>query len=207
MTDKCMQPEDIKVIFSKPGVSWSNDDRYHVRIWLSEPPQRRKILERGARKLGNNSTPEDAEDAWQDFNIHYSAKRQCKWESSLEGVMRKYDPNSKKGRPFCVYLLFSFGRFCIRQKQSRSRPNSDFPIDNIMDNSDNPAQALEKKEQRQKLMREIDKLPEDQRDVIIMHCFEGLSLEEIALKLGVKKNTGKMRLYRAKQTIKKLLSS
>ncbi len=113
MTGKCMPPENIKIIFGKPGLDWSDGDRYHVSRWLNEPPQRRKLLSFAKRRLGYNSTPEDAADVWQDFNIYSSPKRQCKWKSPLEGVMRNYDPNAINGRSFCVYLLFSFKLFCF----------------------------------------------------------------------------------------------
>jgi RNA polymerase sigma-70 factor (ECF subfamily) len=44
-------------------------------------------------------------------------------------------------------------------------------------------------------------LPEDQRDVLMLHAVEGFSGEEIAEILGIRHETVRTRLYRARQKL------
>ena len=52
------------------------------------------------------------------------------------------------------------------------------------------------------LYEEMDRLPEDFRAPLILHYFEGLSTEAIAVKLGCRRGTVLSRLARARRTLK-----
>ncbi len=71
----------------------------------------------------------------------------------------------------------------------------------------NPEQALERKQTRAAVRGAILSLPEDQRDVIVLREFEGLSYEEIAKRLSLELGTVKSRLSRARHAIKEFLIS
>lgn len=68
--------------------------------------------------------------------------------------------------------------------------------------------ALEKLERHQagKLVRDaIDRLPEKFRDVVVLRDIEGMSTEDAAMALGIRPEAAKMRLHRARQTLRTLL--
>lgn len=62
------------------------------------------------------------------------------------------------------------------------------------------AGALEK-ERQQALRRAILTLPEDQRDVVILHIYGDIPLKEIAAQRGKSESWGKVTFYRAKQKL------
>lgn len=58
---------------------------------------------------------------------------------------------------------------------------------------------------RLEVMEAVDKLPELQRQTLILFAEEGLSLQEIGLAMDVSVGTVKSRLYHARQTLRRLL--
>lgn len=64
-----------------------------------------------------------------------------------------------------------------------------------------PEAALLRQEQQQALRRAIVDLPEDQRDVVILHIYGGIPLKEIAAQRGKSESWGKVTFYRAKQKL------
>ena len=62
----------------------------------------------------------------------------------------------------------------------------------------NPEVVLTKRETLRCLQSEVDKLPEKYREPIMLYYFDGLSYNEIALKLNVPMTIVKNRIYRAK---------
>lgn len=68
-----------------------------------------------------------------------------------------------------------------------------------------PDRALEERELRSLLEREIQRLGPEQRIVLILRDIQGLSYEEIAEVLGVELGTVRSRLHRARMAIKERL--
>ncbi|MBQ8237072.1 MAG: RNA polymerase sigma factor [Oscillospiraceae bacterium] len=64
-----------------------------------------------------------------------------------------------------------------------------------------PEAAIMKRERHQALRRAIVKLPEDQRDVVILHIYGGIPLKEIAAQRGKSESWGKVTYFRAKQKL------
>ncbi len=54
------------------------------------------------------------------------------------------------------------------------------------------------------LMELLSQIPEIYKDTVILHCLEGYSLEETAKLLGISLSAAKMRLSRARETLKTL---
>ena len=76
------------------------------------------------------------------------------------------------------------------------------PLDEIPPASvPGPESALLLQEQEAALRRAILALPEDQRDVIILHIYGGISLREISMHRGKSESWGKVTYYRAKQKL------
>ncbi len=68
-----------------------------------------------------------------------------------------------------------------------------------------PQKALERKETQKAVREAILSLNEEQRDVLLLREFEGLSYDEIAARLSLETGTVKSRLNRARYAIKDFL--
>jgi RNA polymerase sigma-70 factor (ECF subfamily) len=77
----------------------------------------------------------------------------------------------------------------------------------ISDDSHHPGSRLARADKTKLLKQALDKLPEEQRVVLILKEYEELKFSEIAHILQVPENTVKTRLYRALQTMRVLLKN
>ena len=68
-----------------------------------------------------------------------------------------------------------------------------------------PDRLLASKEVAARIDQALDRLPFDQRTVVVLREVEGLRYEEIAFSLGVAVGTVKSRLTRARQTLREEL--
>lgn len=68
-----------------------------------------------------------------------------------------------------------------------------------------PEQVLERKELQQVVQREIQNLPEDFREVIVLRDLQGLSYRDIAHILGISVEALKSRLFRARSCLRERL--
>lgn len=75
------------------------------------------------------------------------------------------------------------------------------------DGSLRPDRLLERAEQGGLLQRALDRLPDNQRTAMILHKYEGLSYEEIALILKVSLSAVESLMYRAKGSLQKQLQN
>ena len=71
---------------------------------------------------------------------------------------------------------------------------------------DEPQQALERFQLKQAVMKALDTLPVDQRDVIILSKYEGLSFLEIGKILNISPAAAKQKAYRGMQNLRKKLA-
>lgn len=77
---------------------------------------------------------------------------------------------------------------------------------NIRNNDEgNPHQTLEQKEASACLFETIDKLPDRQKRVFLMHKFEGYSHQEICEALGLSRASVESLIYRARISLRKSL--
>jgi RNA polymerase sigma-70 factor (ECF subfamily) len=90
-----------------------------------------------------------------------------------------------------------------QRKQSRSLD----PVmeDQLGDVSHNPEKSMQRKLQREKIQQCIDKLPDNQRDVVVLRDIDGLAYEEITEVIKQTLGTVKSRLARARQQLRKCL--
>lgn len=73
------------------------------------------------------------------------------------------------------------------------------------DDETSPDLAFARKELAERLWGALDRLPFDQRTVIVLREIDGLSYDDIAFSLGVAVGTVKSRLTRARQALRKQL--
>ncbi len=80
----------------------------------------------------------------------------------------------------------------------------DYP--ELGDNQENPETLYHKGELEKALQEGLNELPETSRTVFVLREIEGLSYDEIAEVLNIKKGTVKSRLFLARQKLKERLS-
>lgn len=68
-----------------------------------------------------------------------------------------------------------------------------------------PEAVLSKDELQERVIREIEELPDDYREVIVMRHMEGLSCKEMAELLGESSSAVEARLFRAREVLRKKL--
>ncbi|MBZ6067526.1 sigma-70 family RNA polymerase sigma factor [Aeromonas schubertii] len=69
-----------------------------------------------------------------------------------------------------------------------------------------PTPAGEREQEGEWLRRQIEKLPEEYREPLVMQVMLGMSGDEIAEQLGINKNTVNTRLFRARNQLREALS-
>ncbi|MCB9676073.1 MAG: sigma-70 family RNA polymerase sigma factor [Alphaproteobacteria bacterium] len=72
--------------------------------------------------------------------------------------------------------------------------------------SESPSKSLERKQLYTKIMESLEKLPADQKQVILLRELEGLSYKEISDVMGIPEGTVMSRLFYARKKMQKLLS-
>lgn len=72
---------------------------------------------------------------------------------------------------------------------------------------DSPSKVLERKQLYDQIMDAMEKLPEDQRQVILLRELEGLSYKEIADVMEIPEGTVMSRLFYARKKLQKMLSA
>ncbi len=127
------------------------------------------------------SSQQDAEDAVADVFVKYLA---------APPVFR--DENHEKA--WFIRVLINRCRDIHRRKAVRAYT----PLDEVVGNIAAP-------EQSKQLLEQIRTLPEKYRTAILLHYFEGFSLEETASMLHCTVSAVKMRLLRGRNELKKTL--
>lgn len=111
-----------------------------------------------------------------------------------------------EGRSSLFTWLCEIGKNCWLTEQKKSRRHR--PLEEAVQRPDTgpgpEGEALERALQKA-LRREIAALPEDWRDVVILHVYGGIPLKEIAAGRGKSESWGKVTYYRARQQLKKRL--
>jgi RNA polymerase sigma-70 factor (ECF subfamily) len=72
---------------------------------------------------------------------------------------------------------------------------------------DGPGKALERQQTLARIMAAMDRLPEDQKQVVLLRELEGLSYKEIADVMGIPEGTVMSRLFYARKKLQTLLSA
>ena len=87
-----------------------------------------------------------------------------------------------------------------RKRKFEAALDTDLP-----DTSPALEESLAEKERRRALRRAILELPEDYRDVVLLHIYAELPLKEIAFQKEKSESWGKVTFYRAKQLLNRRL--
>lgn len=160
------------------------DFQKHIQMPLTDAFERyADMLYRLA--LTHTTNREDAEDACQDVFIRFSqAKQSFKDEEHVK-----------------AWLI----RVCINRCHDITRHRkirAHLDIDDIRDIIADDTQA----EDYVHLTEVLGELPDKYKDIIILHYYEGYSIEEAARLLGISLSAAKMRLMRARDLMKDKLT-
>jgi len=96
----------------------------------------------------------------------------------------------------------------------RSRATADIPFSRLgddsldpLDRAETPPERIEDEDSRRRLLDEIHALPEDLREVILLHYFDDLTYDDAAELLGVSRATVNSRLAKARELMARKLAS
>lgn len=92
--------------------------------------------------------------------------------------------------------LYRIARNTVTDHYRTHRPNADLETVNEVASSSNPARDAEQSLQLQKIRAELDQLPPDQRDIILLRLWDGLTHAEIAEVLSKSEASVKMTFSR-----------
>ncbi|MDQ1347966.1 MAG: hypothetical protein QG573_1340 [Acidobacteriota bacterium] len=82
--------------------------------------------------------------------------------------------------------------------RQRQPPREELPLD-LADAADPPDRRVEKAERRRLVLAALEALPEDSRQVLLLHYMEELSTPKIAQRLGISEAAVRQRLRRARR--------
>jgi RNA polymerase sigma-70 factor (ECF subfamily) len=157
--------------------------------------QHNRRLYRVARSILRNDT--EAEDALQNAYLRaFSALAAFRGESSLATWLTRIVANEA---------------LQVRRRQARSSAAGEDPLPHGADiipfptaerPSDDPERTMAQREICRLVERAIDELPLEFRTVLVARVIEGMSIDETAESLGIKPETVKTRLHRARLLLK-----
>jgi RNA polymerase sigma-70 factor, ECF subfamily len=165
----------------------------------------RTIMERHNRRLYRVARTmmqdeSEAEDVVQEAYLHaFAALAGFRGESSLSTWLTRITVNEALGRK--RRRRPTVGLEVVETLQESTAQIIDFPT---MTSSD-PERSAAQHEIRRLLELAIDKLPEPFRLVFVMRDVEDLSIEETASLLGIRPETVKTRLHRARRMLRETL--
>lgn len=115
----------------------------------------------------------------------------------------RYDfDRSAKLRPWLFTIALNLKRGYFRR--ARRHPESPWETAAFVEPSDD-ARSQDSAEARQTLRNVLARLPNDEREAIVLHWFGGLSFPEIAQTLGISTSSVKTRAHRGYERLRTLL--
>ena len=134
----------------------------------------------------------DPDDAYQEI-----------WEKVLRGIAR-FDPAGPASvRTWIATVAHRHlvDRYRRRKRRSAPPPGGVIPIESMAAAAPQPEEQLDRVHRTAQLDDAIQRLPEHQRSVVVLHHLHGLPLDAIALHEGVAVGTIKSRLHRGRATL------
>ncbi len=160
----------------------------------------KKVFNIAYRMLGNS---EEARDLSQEvfisvFDSIKDLREEIKFDSWLTQITLNHCRNRRK------YL---------KRRKYFNSDSLDDPVETedgdmpkaLYDPSDNPEMHMEKKMIQELIQRGLQKLREDQRELLVLRDLQGFSYEEMGELLGLPEGTVKSKLHRARMDLKQLL--
>jgi RNA polymerase sigma-70 factor, ECF subfamily len=154
----------------------------------------RQVFRYAYHILGNR---DDADDIKQEtFVKAYQAIRSFRSESSLQTWLLKICGN------LCRDKIKSWDRRKVTYDSTMREDEM-----GVSNPDESPQAIVERKELENTIARALKGMPAPQREIIVLHEIEGLSYEEIAAVLGCTRTSIKLRLHRARKSLKERVAS
>jgi RNA polymerase sigma-70 factor (ECF subfamily) len=117
-----------------------------------------------------------------------------------------YDVERPTARPWLYGIATNLLAKHRRREARRLRATARLAAQRLapVDMADGVSGAVDAAEQWQRVAAAVTALPEPERDALILHVWEGLSYQEIAVALGIPIGTVRSRLNRARGRIREL---
>jgi len=122
----------------------------------------------------------------------------------MKNIHKIEEISSNQTRSYVVYITKSVSIDILR-RINRQKEDSDEVLAIMSDGAPDILDEIVVKEGYHVIKDAIRNLPDNQKDVIMLYLVHGLTHEEIAKLLGITVNASKVRLHRAKASIKKKL--
>ena len=106
-----------------------------------------------------------------------------------------------RGENFGVWVTIIANHIALRLMEKEKRRQTD-PLDENID-PPNEEYNEQRELQLQALENAITRLPEDERQIIQWHYYEGVTLQTIAQRLGQTENNIKVRIFRIRERLKR----
>lgn len=109
----------------------------------------------------------------------------------VHGQLSLFDPS----RPLRPWLFgIALGIAANYRRLARHRVEVFKEVTELADGSDGVEEVLESRQRRRLVHEALDRLPIDQRAVLVLHEMDGFAMPEVALALGINVNTAYSRL-------------
>ncbi len=109
-------------------------------------------------------------------------------------------PRFRRGEPFAPWLYRIVSNCAANLRRDERRHRGDVPLE-FVPNADSRPSALDElagRDQLEHIWRAVQKLPRDQREVLVLYHFRGLKYHEIAEVAGIPIGTVMSRLHKAR---------
>jgi len=181
-----LQPEIERELIRKCR---GGDARFYEPIVRAYEPQGLRVA------MGMMGNPDDARDALQDAFV-----------KAFQSLGR-FDPE-RAFAPWFFQILRNQCRDLLRSRQARFRV--EVVDDGIMefradDNDGSFDRHFRRNDARRLLWKALERLPEDQREILVLKELEGFRYQEIASILDVPEGTVASRLFHARKGLKQVL--
>ena len=146
---------------------------------------------------------------------HYTGEREAASDCGQEAMIRVWR-GLEKYRGECAFETWVYriaANCCMDwlRKKKRDRSESIEPMREAGFDPADPAPGTEEtavsRDEHRRLRECIARLPEDQREALVMTQLEGVSYEEAAERLGISEGTVKSRVNRAKARLKEWMTA
>ncbi|MCB9646543.1 MAG: RNA polymerase sigma factor [Deltaproteobacteria bacterium] len=106
-------------------------------------------------------------------------------------------------RPWVLTIARNVAFDQLRRKSSSEQSLSEEVALRLPD----PSDAVQEREALRDLQRALDSLPRDKRDVVELHKIEGLSMAQVAERVGINEGTARVRAHRGYKALRELLAA
>ena len=132
-------------------------------------------------------------------------------EDIFQDVWSKIIKARANYRPTAKFTTFMYrvahNSFIDHIRRNKRHANSaEFDVECHADTGEQPDMAVEKLLARERLLRALHYLPDEQRDAFLLHQEAGLSIDQIALVTGSNRETSKSRLRYANKKLREAIS-